>query len=62
MQNSRLINVMINYISPKIEILEFDVDDILTNSSVVTTNPGGVNIGGNGGSGGDGYIDFDDIL
>jgi hypothetical protein len=50
---------MINYISPKIEILEFNVEDILTNSSVVTTNPGGVSIGG---SGGDGYIDFDDIL
>lgn len=50
---------MNNYLSPEIEIIQFDVTDVLTNSSVVTTHPAGVNIGG---SGGDGYIDFDDIL
>ncbi|MBR2877012.1 MAG: hypothetical protein IKC01_07730 [Clostridia bacterium] len=51
--------MMNNYISPEIMFFEFDILDVLTNSSVVTTNPGGsVNIGG---SGGDGYIDFDDI-
>ncbi len=47
------------YFSPEIEIIEFSVADVLTNSQVVTTHPAGVNIGG---SGGDGYIDFDDIL
>lgn len=48
------------YISPEIKIIKFEIPDVLTNSSVVTTNPGGnVNIGG---TGGDGYIDFDDIL
>lgn len=48
------------YISPEFQILEFDIHDVLTNSSVVTTRPsGGINIGG---TGGDGYIDFDDIL
>ena len=47
------------YISPELQILEFDIHDVLTNSSVVTTRPGGsVDIGG---AGGDGYIDFDDI-
>lgn len=50
---------MNNYISPEIEIIEFSVADVLTNSQVVTTHPAGVNMGG---SGGDGYIDFDDIL
>ena len=48
------------YISPELQILEFDIHDVLTNSSVVTKRPSGsVNIGG---TGGDGYIDFDDIL
>lgn len=48
------------YIKPEIKFIEFSVQDVLTNSSVVTTAPAGsVNIGG---SGGDGYIDFDDIL
>lgn len=50
----------IKYISPELTYIEFDLLDVLTNSSVVTTNPAG---GGNiGGSSGDGYIDFDDIL
>ena len=48
-----------NYFSPEIEVIEFNVADVLTNSQVVTTHPAGVGIGG---SGGDGYIDFDDIL
>ena len=48
---------MKNYFSPEIEIIEFSVADVLTNSQVVTTHPAGVNMGG---SGGDGYIDFDD--
>lgn len=49
-----------NYISPEIELIRFSVADVLTNSTVVTTTPaGGVGVGG---SGGDGYIDFDDIL
>ena len=48
------------YISPELQILEFDIHDVLTNSSVVTTRTsGGIDIGG---TGGDGYIDFDDIL
>ena len=51
---------MKKYISPEIQIIEFDLEDVLTNSSVVTTAPGGSI--GVGGSGGDGYIDFDDIL
>lgn len=51
---------MVKYITPELVIMEFTVTDVLTNSSVVTTNPGG-NIGV-GGNGGDGYIDFDDIL
>ena len=50
---------MNNYIKPDLVIIEFSVTDVLTNSSVVTTRPAGVNVGG---SGGDGYIDFDDIL
>ena len=48
-----------NYFSPEIEIIEFSVADVLTNSQVVTTHPVGV---GMGGSGGDGYIDIEDIL
>lgn len=49
-----------NYIVPEIELIEFSVADVLTNSAVVTTTPaGGVGVGG---SAGDGYIDFDDIL
>lgn len=52
--------MMMKYISPEIKFIEFTVADVLTNSSVVTTSPGG-NIGV-GGNGGDGYIDFDDIL
>ena len=51
--------MMKNYFSPEIEIIEFSVADVLTNSQVVTTHPAGVNIGG---SGVDCYIDFDDIL
>lgn len=52
--------MMLDYISPEIEIINFSVTDVLTNSSVVTTAPGGnISVGGNGG---DGYIDFDDIL
>lgn len=51
---------MVKYITPELIITEFTVTDVLTNSSVVTTSPGGnIGIGGNGG---DGYIDFDDIL
>jgi hypothetical protein len=48
-----------NYFKPEIEIIEFSVADVLTNSQVVTTHPAGV---GMGGSGGDGYIDIEDIL
>lgn len=52
--------MMLQYISPEFEIIEFSATDVLTNSAVVTTVPGGnVSIGGDGG---DGYIDFDDIL
>lgn len=52
--------MMLNYISPEIKIINFSVTDVLTNSAVVTTTPGGnISVGGNGG---DGYIDFDDIL
>lgn len=52
--------MMLDYISPEIEIINFSVTDVLTNSAVVTTTPGGnVSVGGNGS---DGYIDFDDIL
>ncbi len=52
--------MMKKYISPEFQFEEFDIVDVLTNSSVVTTRPSGsVNIGG---TGGDGYIDFDDIL
>lgn len=52
--------MMKKYISPEFQFEKFDIVDVLTNSSVVTTQPGGsVNIGG---TGGDGYIDFDDIL
>jgi hypothetical protein len=50
---------MNNYVSPEIEIIEFSVADVLTNSQVLTTHPAGIHVGGNGG---DGYIDFDDIL
>ncbi len=51
--------MMKKYISPELQLVEFDVIDVLTNSSVVTTRPGGsVDIGG---AGGDGYVDFDDI-
>lgn len=50
---------MNNYLKPNLVIVELNVTDVLTNSSVVTTHPAGVEIGG---SGGDGYIDFDDIL
>ena len=46
---------MNNYVSPEIEIIEFSVADVLTNSQVVTTHPAGINVGGNGG---DGYIDL----
>ena len=52
--------MMLKYISPEIELIEFSVTDVLTNSAVVTTVPGGnISVGGNGG---DGYIDYDDIL
>ena len=52
--------MMNKYISPELKFIEFDLLDVLTNSSVFTTAPGGsINVGG---SGGDGYIDFDDIL
>lgn len=52
--------MMLKYITPEINVIEFDVTDVLTNSAVVTTAPGGnISIGGNGG---DGYIDYDDIL
>ena len=47
------------HFKPEIEIIEFSVADVLTNSQVVTTHPAGV---GMGGSGGDGYIDIEDIL
>ena len=50
---------MLKYIKPELVILEFDITDVLTNSSVVTTTPAGINMGG---TGGDGYIDIEDIL
>ena len=50
---------MLKYIKPELVISEFDVEDILTNSSVVTTAPANI---GMGGTGGDGYIDIEDIL
>ncbi len=51
------------YITPEFEVVKFNVVDVLTNSSVVTTVPGSTSPGVDfGGTGGDGYIDFDDIL
>lgn len=40
-------------------ILEFDIADVLTNSAVVTTTHVDLSLGG---SGGNGYIDIEDIL
>ncbi len=54
---------MKNYITPEIRFIKFNLADVLTNSSVVTTVPGTTSPGVDfGGSGGDGYVDFDDIL
>lgn len=51
------------YNVPEIELLSFDIEDIITVSTPITTNPptttsgGGIGIGGTG----DGEIDFSDI-
>jgi hypothetical protein len=50
------------YNVPEIELLSFDIEDIITVSVPITTNPpsttsGGIGIGGTG----DGEIDFSDI-